>query len=147
MDSTRPDRPPEDEAQGWRLSERALPEFIKRVIETGVGKLADGPENLRSFVADLKLPKEIANYLLAQIEETKNGLHRVVAKEIRNYLEKSDLADDLAKALGRMAIEIKTEIRFVPDTAKPRVRSKVEIKPDERSESDASDAPPNEPGR
>lgn len=147
MDSTRPDRPPEDEAHGRRTSERVIVDFVKRVIETGVGKLADSPENLRSFVADLKLPKEIANYLLAQIEETKNGLHRVVASEIRSYLEKSNLADDLAKALERMAIEIKTEIRFVPDGAEPRVRSTVAVKPDERSESDVPDARPTEPGR
>jgi hypothetical protein len=133
MDSSRPDRPPDDDAQGRRLFEHALPELIKRVIETGVGKIAEGPESLRSFIADLKLPKEIANYLLLQIEETKNGLHRVVASEIRSYLERSNFADDLAKALGRGAIEIKTEIRFVPDSDKPRVRSKVEIKSDEQS--------------
>ena len=133
MDSSRPDRPPEDDAQGRRLFEHALPELIRRVIETGVGKIAEGPENLRSFVADHKLPKEIANYLLLQIEETKNGLHRVVASEIRSYLERSDLADELAKALGRVAIEIKTEIRFVPDSDKPRVRSTVEVKSDQRS--------------
>jgi hypothetical protein len=136
MDSSRPDRPPEDDAQGRRLFEHALHELIKRVIETGVGKIAEGPESLRSFVADMKLPKEIANYLLLQIEETKHGLHRVVAKEIRSYLEKHDLGDELAKALSRVAIEIKTEIRFVPDAAKPGVRSKVEIKSDERSGSD-----------
>jgi hypothetical protein len=136
MDSSRPDRPSEDDAQGRRLFEGALPELIKRVIETGIGKIAEGPEGLRSFVADLKLPKEIANYLLLQIEETKNGLHRVVAKEIRIYLEKSRFADELADALGRGAIEIKTEIRFVPDAAKPCVRSKVEVKSPKRSDPD-----------
>jgi hypothetical protein len=136
MDSSRPDRPSEDDAQGRRLFEGALPELIKRVIESGVGKIAEGPESLRSFVADLKLPKEIANYLLLQIEETKHGLHRVVASEIRSYLEKSDLAGDLAKALGRGAVEIKTVIRFVPDAPTPGVRSNVEIKSDERRGSD-----------
>src|SRR2546425_9020969 len=49
-----------------------------------------GPENIRHFVDGLKLPKEIASYLLAQIDETKNGLYRVVAKEIRDFLERSE---------------------------------------------------------
>jgi hypothetical protein len=116
MDSSRNDRPSDDETQGRRLFEGAVPELIKRVIETGIGKIAEGPESLRSFVSDLKLPKEIANYLLLQIEETKNGLHRTVAKEIRGYLEKNDLGDEIARALSQVAIEIKTEIRFVPKT-------------------------------
>jgi len=145
MDASRSDRPPEEDVQGKRLFERALPELIKRVIETGVGKIAEGPESLRNFVADLKLPKEIANYLLLQIEETKNGLHRVVAKEIRSYLERSDLADEIARALGQIAVEIKTEIRFVPSSNKPRVRSKVEVKSDDRS--DASNEHQSRPRR
>jgi hypothetical protein len=147
MDTSRPDRPTEDDTQGRRLFEHAIPEFIKRVIETGVGKIAEGPESVRSFVADLKLPKEVANYLFAQIEETKNGLHRVVAKEIRSYLEQSDLAGDLAKALGRVSIQIKTEIRFMPDDGKPRVQSKVELDTHDRPGSGAADASPDEPKR
>jgi hypothetical protein len=139
MDSSRPDRTPEDDSQGGGLFERALPDLIKRAIETGVGKIAEGPESLRSFVSDLKLPKEIANYLLLQIEETKNGLHRAVAKEIRGYLEHNDLSEEIKKALGKVAVEIKTEIRFLPDPAKPRARSKVEARADERPAPDASD--------
>jgi hypothetical protein len=130
VDPNRTDRPSEDEAQGRRLFEGAVPELIKRVIETGIGKIAEGPESLRSFVSDLKLPKEIANYLLLQIEETKNGLHRTVAKEIRAYLEKNDLGDEIARALSQVAIEIKTEIRFVPKTGtKDRAGSEDPGKP------------------
>jgi hypothetical protein len=136
MDGSRSDRSPEDDLHGRKLVERVLRDAIKRVVETGVEKIADGPENFRNFVADLKLPKEIASYLFLQIDETKNGLYRVVAKEIRGFLQQNNLGEEIAKALGHLSVEIKTEIRFVPsDTpapsgklSQPEVRSSVQVK-------------------
>jgi hypothetical protein len=136
MDGSRSDRPPEDDLHGRKLVERVLRDAIKRVVETGVEKIAEGPENFRNFVSDLRLPKEIASYLFLQIDETKNGLYRVVAKEIRGFLQQNNLGDEIAKALGHLSIEIKTEIRFVPTDVppsseklgQPEVRSSVQVK-------------------
>jgi hypothetical protein len=129
-------RPPEDDLHGRKLVERVLRDAIKRVVETGVEKIAEGPENFRNFMADLKLPKEIASYLLLQIEETKNGLYRVVAKEIRGFLQQNNLGEEIARALGHLSVEIRTEIRFVPTggdggkegLGRPEVRSSVQVK-------------------
>ncbi len=121
------DPPDRDEAERHRLAERLLPELIKRFIEAGVGKIAEGPENLRHFVHELRLPKEIGNYLLAQIDETKNGLYRVVAKEIRDFLEHTNIAEELGHVLSRMSLEIKTEIRFTPIDAPDRVMPKPDV--------------------
>jgi hypothetical protein len=107
------------EVEKKRLFERAIPEILKRVVEraveSGATKLAEGPENLRHFVQDLKLPKEVLHYLYTQIDDTKNGLYRVVAKEIRDVLEHTKFADELTSALTKLSFEIKTEIRFVPN--------------------------------
>nr|AYM54076.1 hypothetical protein [Byssovorax cruenta] len=105
-----------------RLFERAIPEILKRVVEraveSGATRLAEGPESLRHFVQDMKLPKEVLHYLYTQIDDTKNGLYRVVAKEIRDVLEHTKFADELTAALTKLSFEIKTEIRFIPnDTA------------------------------
>ena len=136
MEGSRSDKPPEEDLTGRKLVERVLRETIKKVVETGVEKIAEGPENLRHFVSDLKLPKEIASYLLLQIEETKNGLYRVVAKEIRGFLQQNNLGEEIAKALGHLSVEIKTEIRFVPNEGaasgdklgQPEMRSSVQVK-------------------
>jgi len=138
MDGSRSERVPEDDLHGRKFVERVVRDAIRRVIETSVEKLAEGPENLRNLVADLKLPKDIANYVFLQIDETKNGLYRVVAKEIRGFLQQNDLGEELARALGHLSIEIKTEIRFVPTgdegpTAKigqPEVKASVQVKSD-----------------
>ncbi len=132
----RADRDKEDRER--RRLERLLPEVIKRVVEAGVGKLTEGPENVRQFVGEMKLPKEVLSLILAQFDEIKNGLYRVVAKEVRDFLEHTNFADEVEKVLTSMAFEIKTEIRFVPregsgGSPKPDVRSKVSIKRERRS--------------
>jgi hypothetical protein len=66
-------------------------------------------------VNDRKLPKEIAHYLLQQIDETKNGLFRVVAKEIRDFLEQTNFAGEVQKLLTTVQFEVNTTIRFTPN--------------------------------
>ncbi|MEB2311605.1 MAG: hypothetical protein OZ921_02625 [Sorangiineae bacterium] len=128
----------EDRDERRRL-ERILPELIKRVIETGYEKLTEGPENLRHFVSELKLPKDVLSLILSQVDETKNGLYRVVAKEIHDFLSQTNLADELSKALTTLSFEIKTEVRFIPNDSRvgapprPDVRAKVRIKRDRDS--------------
>ncbi|MCC6557156.1 MAG: hypothetical protein IT372_29740 [Polyangiaceae bacterium] len=112
---------PEAEVEKKRLFERAIPDLVKRAVEraveSGIDRLSEGPGNLREFVGDLKLPKELLHYFYTQIDETKNGLYRVVAKEIRDVLEQTNVADEITKALTKLSFEIKTEIRFVPNEA------------------------------
>ncbi len=121
------DRDDRNDGDRKRLFERAIPELLKRAVEraveTGVGKLSEGPENLRQLFGDMKLPKEVLHYLYTQIDDTKGGLYRVVAKEIRDFLDRTQFADEITKALTKLSFEIKTEIRFVPnDSAQPRSR-------------------------
>jgi len=133
--SDRSDRAGDDESQGRKRLERILPDIVKKVVEKGVEKLSESPDNVRSFVEELKLPKEIASYLFVQIDETKNGLYRAVAKEIRDFLEHTDLSDAITKTLTKLSFEVKTEIRFIPNDAsadgklpKPDVRASVNVK-------------------
>lgn len=129
----RGDKPSFDEdAQGRSRIERILPGVVKKVVERGVEKLVESPESLRHFVDELKLPKEIASYLLVQVDETKNGLYRAVAKEIRDFLEHTDLSETVTKTLTKLSFEIKTEIRFIPNDAAPTGEARMP-KPDVRA--------------
>lgn len=148
------DLPPRDDAEGdrseekKRLFERAIPDVVKglveRAVERGVEKLAEGPENIRHLVGEMKLPKEVLHYLYTQIDETKNGMYRVVAKEIRDVLEQTNLADEITKVLTKLSFEIKTEIRFVPNDA-ARGASKHAGEHDE-GEGEAGDDEDDAPG-
>jgi len=155
-----------------RLFERVMPEILKRAVEraveTGASRLAEGPEGLRNFVQEMKLPKEVLHYLYQQIDDTKNGLYRVVAKEIRDVLEQTQFADEITKVLTKLSFEIKTEIRFIPNDAavrkgdeddgddrggrklpKPEVKAQVSVKDRGKDPSGktTTGAPPPNPGR
>ncbi len=95
----------------------ALKRAVEKAIESGMGRLIDGPEKIGHLVGDMKLPKEVLSYLYTQIDDTKTGLYRVAAKEIRDVLEHTELADVLTKVLTKLSFEIRTEIRFVPNEA------------------------------
>jgi hypothetical protein len=98
-----------------RRLESVIPELIKRAVEIGVEKAQEAPDNLKQFVGDLRVPKEIAHYLFSQVEETKNGLFRVVAKEMREFLEHTNMAGEMQKLLTTVQFEINTTIRFRPN--------------------------------
>ncbi len=102
-----------------RRFERTVPEVFRRVIEraleAGVEKLTEAPENLRDLVNELKLPKEATGYIYDQIDDTKKGVYRIVAKEIRDVLEHINFADEIAEVLTKLQFEVNTTIRFVPN--------------------------------
>jgi hypothetical protein len=135
------DEPERDESR----IERALREAVRKVIEAGYERLSEGPENVRNLMSELKLPKEVMGALFGTLDDTKNGLYRVVAREVRDFLEHSNLAEDIVRGLTALSFEIKTEVRFIPNDARPNrptpdVRSKVSVK---RSSSPPS--PPSQP--
>src|ERR1700760_2224387 len=137
-----------------RRLDSVIPELIKRAVEIGVEKAAEAPDNLKEFVGGMKLPREAVNYLLAQVEETKNGLFRVVAKEVREFLEHTNLAGEMQKMLTTVQFEISTTIRFKPNDGltgdekakmpKPEVKADVQMKRSGRAANERTDplAPP-----
>lgn len=108
----------DDDPKERRRLEGVIPELLKRAVEIGVEKASEAPESLKHLVSDLRLPKEVAAYLLTQVEDTKNGALRVVAKETRDFLEHTNLASELQKMLTTLQFEINTTIRFRPADAK-----------------------------
>jgi hypothetical protein len=103
-----------------RLFDRAVPDAIRRVVEraveSGVERLAEGPENLRHRLGELKLSKDALHFLYGQMDDTKKGLYRVVAKEIRDVLQHTSFADEIARLLTKLSFEITTQVRFVPNS-------------------------------
>jgi hypothetical protein len=106
--------------------ERLVPEVVRRTLEAGLGSLSrtEGGR-LRGLVTDLKIPKDVARYLLAQVDDTKNALLRVFAREVREFLEHTDLADDMRKVLTSISLEISTRVSFVPNESAPGIRPEV----------------------
>jgi hypothetical protein len=88
---------------GERDREGGIGDFVRRAVSAGVGAAS----------------------------RSKDDIMRVAAGEVRNWLERLNLNEELAKALGKMVIEVKTEIRFRPtDDGKlvPETTNDVKVK-------------------
>lgn len=105
-----------------------LRKAVEKGIEAGVGTLRSADSALRGVTQDGKLPKELIGYVFASVDETKNALVRVVAKEVRDFLEATDIAGEFYRALTSLSFEVKTEIRFIPNDAggvRPQVKARA----------------------
>ena len=114
-----------------RWSEGVLREAFRRAVEKGVeagmGTLSGAGSAIRGVTQDGKLPKELIGYVFTQVDETKNALVRGVAKEVRDFLEATDIAQEFYRALTTLSFEVKTEIRFIPNDAggiRPQVKTR-----------------------
>ncbi len=124
--------------------ESVIPGILKRGMEKAVEKTLEAPADLKSFMTDLKLPKEIAHYLFSQVDETKNGLFRVVAHEMRDFLEHTNFAGEMQKILTTVQFEINTTIRFRPNDGEKAERSD---KDGDEPSAGASEGDGGKPGR
>jgi hypothetical protein len=69
-----------------RNSDRSITDFVKRAVSAGVGAAS----------------------------RSKDDIMRAAATEMRNWLERLDVNNEVLKVLSKMVIEVKTEIRFRP---------------------------------
>jgi hypothetical protein len=136
-----------DEALKQRL-EGLVPEVIKRTFYAGLGAVFTTEEGIRRLANEFSLPKEVASYLVQQAQSTKNELFRIVATELRGFLESLNLNEELQRLLTSLSFEIKTEIRFIPNDAKvvkPSIKNRVTVKRNGGEEPPPEeDAPPAE---
>jgi hypothetical protein len=72
---------------GEERAERTLSDFVRRAVSAGVGAAA----------------------------RSKDDIMRVAATDMRGWLERLNLDDELAKAFSKLVVEVKTEIRFRPN--------------------------------
>jgi len=120
--------------------EALVPELVKKTFAAGMGAVFTTEEGIRRIAKDMKLPKEVAGYLVDTASSTKDELLRIVAREVREALQTMNLGEEIAKMLTTLSFEIKTEIRFIPNAEKytgvePDVKADVRLKRQEPIES------------
>jgi hypothetical protein len=76
---------PDEDRTGER-ADRGITDFVRRAVSAGV----------------------------VAASRSKDDIMRVAAGEVRVWLDHLNLNDEIAKALAKMVIEVKTEIRFRP---------------------------------
>lgn len=107
-----------------------VPDLLKRTFYAGLGAIFTSEEGLRRIANEFSLPKDVANYLITQAQGTKSELFRIVAGEVRGFLESLNLSEELQRLLTSLSFEIKTEVRFIPNAqkVKPSIKSSVAVR-------------------
>lgn len=121
------DLPPADRAHpndDGRLR-NLVPEFVRKVAVAGLGAVFMTEEGIRSLAGQLKLPKEALGLIIGQAERTKEEIGRVVSEELRRFLQSDKMRDEFLKLIAGMTVEIKAEVRLVPDRVRDGDSSKA----------------------
>jgi hypothetical protein len=100
-----------------------VPEFVRRMAWAGLGAVFMSEEGIRRLAGQLKLPKEALGLLLAQAEKTKDDVGRIVSEEVRKFLASDKLRDELLKMIAGMTIEVKAEVKLIPDRVRDEAPS------------------------
>ena len=135
----RTDRIDRGEREGDRLSEsirarleHLVPELVRKTFTAGLGAVYSTEEGIRKIAKDINLP-DVAGYIASSADATKDRVMEVVARETREFLEHINLGEEIAKLLTTLSFEIKTEIRFIPNSdrfigSEPDVKASVRLK-------------------
>jgi hypothetical protein len=91
---------------------QGLGEALKKVFSVGVSAAFMTEEGIRKYLADLKLPKEILEALLAGANRSKDEITNRVAKEINGIISKIDWVQELSKFAETHKFKIKAEIEI-----------------------------------
>jgi len=111
--------------------ERLVPELVKKTFAAGLGAVFSTEEGIRKIARE-SLP-EMAGYIASSADGAKDKVFDVVARETREFLANLNVSEEIAKILTTLSFEIKTEIRFIPNSdrfvgAEPDVKASVRIK-------------------
>lgn len=134
-DALREDDPSMPESVRNRV-EAWVPELVKKAFAAGMGAVFTTEEGIRRITKEMPLPKDVAGYLVNTASTTKDEFFRIVAGEVRQFLQTVNLSEEIAKMLTTLSFEVKTEIRFIPNDQKyggvePDVKANVRLKRNE----------------
>ncbi len=116
-DEAKPEGEPQEQKEEHKKGrlEQFIPDIVRRTFYAGLGAVFTTEEGIRKMASDFQLPKDVANFLIQQAASSKDELFRILAKELRGFLESLNVSGELQKLLTSLSFEIKTEIRFIPN--------------------------------
>lgn len=130
--------------------EHLVPELVKKTFAAGMGAVFSTEEGIRKLAREVSLPDAVGSvtgYIADSADGAKDKVFEVIARETREFLSNLNVGEELAKLLTTLSFEIKTEIRFIPNTerfvgAEPDVKASVRLKraDDKGDRGDAKDA-------
>ena len=120
-----------------RRLESLVPELVKKTFAAGMGAVFSTEEGIRKIAREVSLP-DVVGYVASSADGAKDKVFEIVARETRDFLANLNLTEEVAKILTTLSLEIKTEIRFIPNSeritgAEPDVKASVKLKRNDKA--------------
>ncbi len=111
----------EDRGENAEESKGLFGEALKKVFAAGIGAAFMTEENIRAYLAELKLPKEFLNLLLQQANRSKEELIQRVGKEVIQLVNKIDVVSEFAKFAETHRFKVTADIEIIrKETKSPK---------------------------
>lgn len=122
--------------------EHLVPELVKKTFAAGMGAVFSTEEGIRKLARE-SLP-ELAGTVGGMADGAKDKVFEVIARETREFLSQLNVSEEIAKILTTLSFEIKTEIRFIPNSerftgSEPDVKASVRLKRNDKPANDSKD--------
>ena len=85
---------------------------LKKILTTGVGAALMTESSLRNALSDSRLTQQAKEYLTRQAVKGKDELVNVLSAEVKKFLARIRLDEELRQALSGMTIEVEAKIRL-----------------------------------
>lgn len=99
-------------AQDKDDKELKLGEVFRKVMTTGIGAAFMTEDAVKNLIADLPLPKDILNGLLQNAKASKDEFIRGAKEEVKGFLGKVDLKQEIQNVLENYDIEVNAKFHF-----------------------------------
>lgn len=111
----------------------SVTETIKKIVTAGVSAAFMTEESIRSFVSELKLPKETLNLLLQSAAKSKEELMNRVSREIIGIISKIDFVKEASRFVEEHKFRVTAEIEVIRKHDNQSVGTVVSTGPNETS--------------
>jgi hypothetical protein len=122
--------------------EHLVPELVKKTFAAGMGAVFQTEEGIRRLARE-NLP-DVVGYAANATSDAKDKVWEIIALQTREFLSNLNLTEEIAKLLTTLSFEIKTEVRFIPNSerligSEPDVKASVRLKRNDRTNDKSSD--------
>lgn len=121
---------PDSEWAGFsKRLDKYLPDIMKRSASTAVRSFLQTEEGVRTVISAVLPPKSF-HAVTDVLERAKADIASRFANEFHEFLGRIDLNKEIQRALTSLSIELRTEIRFIPNdkaVVKPKIETQTRV--------------------
>ncbi|MFT5434464.1 MAG: hypothetical protein ACI9OJ_005177 [Myxococcota bacterium] len=117
-------------------------DLFRRAFGAGVRTYRKGNESVRNMASDI-LNSDRVEASVGKLNNVRSEIVTMFGRELVSYFDRLNFTDEMVKLLTAISLEVKTEIRFIPNDKKlvsPDVKASIKVKDAHASDEPEEDA-------